>query len=151
MKDNSNLANNKKRVTLQQRFIALSVFIGITTFFLLGWLILRGFLNPELLFGICGFKEKYHLPCPACGMTSSVLAFLSGDIGRSFYLQPAAGVLCSVLFCGWVCSFMSVLGFDLNFIYKRLLFIQLKYWLIGIIIVVLGGWSVTMARALAEI
>lgn len=39
---------------------------------------------------ICPFAAFTGHPCPGCGLTRATLAALSGDLGRSFALQPYA-------------------------------------------------------------
>lgn len=41
-------------------------------------------------------------PCPGCGLTRSILFFLTGQWERSFYLQPlGGGVALFLLYCAW--------------------------------------------------
>ncbi len=35
----------------------------------------------------CWFKEKFHTPCPLCGMTRSVILTLHGNFGEAFQMH----------------------------------------------------------------
>jgi len=94
----------------------------------------------------CGFKEQFGLPCPTCGMTTSVLAFANGQILRAFYVQPAAAVMCCMLICAGLTTFvMAITGTDWGLVRN----IKLKYIIVTLIVIVGGGWAVTLARAFA--
>jgi hypothetical protein len=61
----------------------------------LGWLALVGVaewvswtLGQPL--ELCLFKRLTGLPCPTCGMTRGVLAFLGGHVGLAFAYNPLA-------------------------------------------------------------
>ena len=38
--------------------------------------------------GFCPFRLSTGLPCPACGLTRSVVALVHGDLGASLYFHP---------------------------------------------------------------
>ena len=151
MSDNFKSSVSSNRPKRQERVIAMCVFVSVLAFFAVAWSFNAGILNPKALFGICGLKQKYHIPCPTCGMTSSVRSFTYGNFAESFRLQPAGGVLCVSLVCAGVCSFLTVLGADLRFIYSRLASLRFRYVATVVMIVFLAGWAVTMSRALAKL
>jgi len=96
----------------------------------------------------CGFKQRYGFPCPTCGMTTSVLAFARGRILDSFYIQPVAGLVCSVMV---IAAFLALpcAVFGVHFAMLDLLFSELKlrYVIVGLVVVLAAGWAVTLARA----
>jgi hypothetical protein len=95
----------------------------------------------------CGFKAQFGLPCPTCGMTTSVLAFAGGDILRSFYIQPAAAMLCCILIIiGIGGQVVAISGTDWGLVRE----LKLKYIIVTLIVIVGGGWAVTLARAVAK-
>ncbi len=62
--------------------------------------------------GFCLVKSAVGVDCPACGITRSVMALLSGRIGEAFHIHPAGPIvfgivaavslyLVAVLFGGW--------------------------------------------------
>ena len=111
----------------------------------------RGTVNIEHWFNPCGFKQNYDLPCPTCGMTTSALYFAQGRILMSFYIQPAGGFICSILaIMLFFAFFTAVFGIYFRFLGSLLAEIKIKYVFLIFIIVILGGWAVTFARAVAE-
>ena len=94
----------------------------------------------------CGFKVRFGLPCPTCGMTTSVLTFARGDILHSFYIQPAAAMMCCMLIgIGIFAMIAAIAGTDWGLVRS----IKLKYIIITVIVLIGGGWAVTLARAIA--
>lgn len=95
----------------------------------------------------CGFKMRFGLPCPSCGMTTSVLAFARGDVLQSLYIQPAAAVMCGMLIGVGVFGLAAAIaGTDWGLVRS----IKLKYSIVTFMVIVGGGWAVTMARAIAK-
>ncbi len=41
----------------------------------------------------CAFKERFGVPCPACGMTRSVVLSLHGDVSTAAELNPGGPVI----------------------------------------------------------
>ncbi len=70
----------------------------------------------------CFFKESFHLYCPGCGGSRSLLALLRLDIVGSFILFPALSVSVIILICLYIRVFISflkndekyIMGFHLN-------------------------------------
>jgi hypothetical protein len=58
-------------------------------------------LGHELHWG-CWFKQLFGIPCPACGMTRSVILTLHGQLPQAFQMNAAGpvGVLGLILFSG---------------------------------------------------
>ena len=138
------------RALPHQRIIAAVVFLGITGVFGIAWLAAAGKLDLSFWLGTCGLKQRYGIPCPTCGMTTSVLAFSKGKIIDSFYIQPAAGLLCCVLVIVAFLSFLvAVFGVYFEFIKRFFAEIKIKYIILALIIITAAGWAVTLARALS--
>ncbi len=135
------------RASKRGRIIAAGVFLGILGCFALAGLVGRGRVR---LIEACGFEQKYELPCPTCEMTASVVAFSRGQVLRSFYIQPAGGLICSLLVIGAFLAFTTaVFGVYFRFVERIFREVRLWYWIIGLIVVIGTGWAVTLARALA--
>lgn len=102
----------------------------------------------------CGFKQKYDLPCPTCGMTTSVYKFVRGEIfgyNGSFYAQPAAALLCAILFVVAILAFIiAVFGVYFGFLDRFFKEVKIRHIILALIIIIAAGWTVTLARALAE-
>ena len=58
----------------------------------------------------CLFKSAFHISCPMCGLTRSILALLSFNIGLSFYYN-VFGIVVFMLFI----VFILLLLFDIIF------------------------------------
>ncbi|MHC4411406.1 MAG: DUF2752 domain-containing protein [Planctomycetota bacterium] len=98
----------------------------------------------------CGFKQKYGLPCPTCGMTTSALSFAQGKIKESFSIQPAGGLFCSVLVVAAFLAFLAAF-FGVYFIFLRRFFteVKIRHIILALIIIIVAGWLVTLAGAAA--
>ena len=146
-----NIGRFYTRASKNQRLIAGSVFLGILFVFLFGHLSASGYFDIGKMFGPCGFKQKYNLPCPTCGMTRSFLAFSKGEIVKSFLLQPAGGLFWVILvLTAFLSLIMCVFGVYFNFINQLLLEVKIRYIILFLIIVIACGWAVTLCRSIAE-
>jgi len=100
--------------------------------------------------GYCGFKQRYGLPCPTCGMTTATLAFAQGKIFDAFYVQPAGALLCCVLVVTAFLAFLiAVFGVYFRFLERFFREVKVKYIILALIVIIAAGWAVTLARALA--
>jgi hypothetical protein len=135
--------------TRQDRITFLWVFVIIALLFALFYLIKAGLLHlgPG---GGCAFERNYGLPCPTCGWTRAISAFMDGKIIEAFYIQPGAAGGCIILAAvGFFYLLSSALGVNFSFLPPVRLW-QLKHILLMIIIILAAGWAVTLARALAQ-
>jgi hypothetical protein len=48
--------------------------------------------------GVCLFKRVTSIPCPACGITRSILSILQGNLLQAFYWNPFGFLLLVILF-----------------------------------------------------
>jgi len=136
------------RASFRQRLSAGAFFLVLAASF--GLFALAGHYKIPLWPFPCGFKQRYNLPYPTCGVTTSVIAFAQGKIFESFYIQPAAAFLCCVLAVLAIFSlFIAVSGIYFDFLNRFLTGIKIKYVVIALIVIVAVGWAVTLARALA--
>lgn len=137
------------RASARRRITAVLVFLAIAAVFLLAWLM--GRYHITLYPFPCGFKQRFGLPCPTCGMTTAVLSFAQGQIIRSFYIQPAAAFFCVLAivtaFFALLTAFFGVYSPALE---RRLASLKLRYIVAALLLVLAAGWAVTLARALAE-
>jgi hypothetical protein len=140
-----------RRASARQRGIAGLVAAAVVALFAGLWLAQRVGFDFGLLFGPCGMKQRWGLPCPTCGMTTAVLAFARGAILTSFYTQPAAALLCSLLVVGAFFAFLTA-AFGVYFISFDRLFAEIgvKGLVVGLLVILAAGWAVTLARALAS-
>jgi len=133
----------------RQRLAAAWVFLGIAGLFASLYLAQRLGFDFGTLFGPCGFKQRHGLPCPTCGMTTAVLAFARGQIVRAFYVQPAAGLLCSCLAVVAAAALaLAIAGRYPRSFGQVVARVRITHVLIGVGLVVAGGWAVTFIRAM---
>jgi hypothetical protein len=139
-----------RRASARQRRIAALVGSAVVVLFAGLWLAQRVGFDFGLLFGPCGFKQRTGLPCPTCGMTTTVLAFARGAVLTAFYTQPAGAFLCSLLAAAAFFALLTA-AFGVYFtIFDRLFAeIRARYWVLGLLVILAAGWAVTFARALA--
>lgn len=147
----SNSIKKFRPLTFCERLAALGVFLIILLGFGLVYSSVRGWVDMGRLFGVCGFRQMYSLPCPGCYMTHSAQAFVQGRIAESFYIQPAGAVFCvGFAVVGIFALLTAIIGVDFGILRRDFVSRLFKYILIAAIIVLLGGWAVTLARALSE-
>jgi len=150
MQINQRLSERKifSRASRRQRAIAAVVFLTLAACFALLWL--AGHYKFSLWPYSCGFRQRYNLPCPTCSMTTSARAFAQGRILESFYIQPAAGLLCSMLaVSAFLAFFVAVFGVYFRFLERFFAQVKIKYIILALIVIIACGWAVTLARALA--
>ena len=138
------------RASSRQRLIAAVVCIAVVAFFaLFAW---AGHNKTDMgrWLGYCGFKQKYNLPCPTCGVTTTVLAFAQGRILEAFYIQPAAGLLCcGLVVAAFLALLIAVFGVYFGFLERFFTQVKVRYIILAVIVIIAAGWAVTLARALA--
>jgi hypothetical protein len=146
-----NFIRASHQISGRSRLLAGLVFlVGLSSAGLLHWAAINNKIDMEPLIGPCGFKQKYGLPCPSCGMTTAVIVFSKGDVLNAFYIQPAAALICCVAAVVVMFAFiMAVCGTDFGLIDCLAEQIKVRHIILATIVIVCGGWAVTLARALA--
>lgn len=131
---------------------AIAGLISLAVFGSLALLGLAGHYQVDMgrWMGYCGFKQRYGLPCPTCGMTTAVLAFAQGKVWQAFYIQPAAAFLCSfIVVAASLCFLVAVFGIYFNFFDRLFAEVKIRHVIVALMVIVAAGWAVTLARALA--
>ncbi len=149
----SNSVKKTARATIGRRIAAGAVLVVVLGIFFVLWAETRGWIDIGRLTGteICGFKQATGLPCPGCGVTTSAMAFVKGRLFESFYIQPAGAVFCCVLVVTAVFALLiAAFGVDSAFLHQPVSLRMIKYIVIILIIILAGGWAVTLARAIVE-
>jgi len=137
-----------RKASTRQRAAAGIVLLLVLGFFGLFRLWAAGKIDMECWVTPCGFKQQYDLPCPTCGMTTSVLAFASGKVVDSFFIQPAAALMCWIgVLTAFFAFIMAVFGVNFRFLDKFFVGMKIKYIVLALIIVVAAGWMVTLMQA----
>jgi hypothetical protein len=138
------------RASTRQQLLAAVVFLAVAASFGLLWLAATNRINIERWLNPCGFKQRFNLPCPTCGMTTSALAFAQGKILRSFYIQPAAALLCSILvITAFLAFIIAVSGVYFRFLECFFIKVKTKYVIAALLAIIAAGWLVTLTRTLA--
>jgi hypothetical protein len=153
MQKNQPSSEQKKtiRATSRQRIAAGIVFLWIAGFWLFCFLAANGHIDLERMLGLCGFKQRHGLPCPSCGMTTAALVFSQGRIFRAFYIQPAGALGCCILALTAFFSFLiAVFGVYFSILKRFFAEVRIFYLILAVVVIIAGGWAVTLARALAE-
>lgn len=153
MQQNQQL-NNKQKLfgyaTNQQRIIAAVLFLGIAGTFGLSALAANDKIDISWWLRPCGFKQRFGLPCPTCGMTTSLLAFSQGKIFEAFYIQPAGALLYSIaVVVAFLALFTAIFGVYFEFIRRFFAQVKIRYIILALLVIIACGWAVTLARALA--
>lgn len=108
-------------------------------------------VDIELLTDPCGFKQRYGLPCPTCGITSSAMAFADGRILDSFYIQPAGALFCCILAVSGFFAFpVAVFGVYFRFLERFFAEVKIRFIIFAIIVIIAAGWAVMLARAISD-
>jgi hypothetical protein len=136
------------RATSHQRRIAGIVFLSIGVFFVISLLAAYGKINPWPY--PCSFKQQYNLPCPTCGMTAAVCAFVRGKVFDAFLIQPAAAFLSlALVVCGFLAFLVVCFGVYFSFLNRLFEEIKIRYIVLAFLVIIATGWAVTLARLMA--
>jgi hypothetical protein len=140
-----------RRASAKERRIGALIASLIVFLFVALWGLQKANFDFGLLFNPCGFQKNTGWPCPGCGMTRSVLAFARGQIGLSFYTQPAAALGCLLLvMIAFLASLVAVAGVYFRALDRFLKEVKPSHLVIGLLVVISAGWAVTLARALVD-
>ncbi len=135
-------ASPRQRLLAGIVFLVAAASLGLLRMAATGRIDIGRWINP------CGMKQRWGLPCPTCGMTTSALAFVRGEILQSFYIQPSAALLCSVIVtAAFLALVTTVFGVYFHFLVR----IKAKYVILALSVIVAVGWMVTLARELAKL
>lgn len=115
------------------------------------WLSAKGHINLGFWLGVCGFKQRFGLPCPGCGWTHAAQMFVTGHPIRAFTIQPAAAFFCITgVMAGIYALLIAVFGIDFSFSRRLMSAVGVRILLVTMVIVLLAGWAVTLVRAVLQ-
>ncbi|MBL7215462.1 MAG: DUF2752 domain-containing protein [Phycisphaerae bacterium] len=141
----------KQKLSRRARIIAAVIFLVITAGAILLWASAKGYINLRLLVGVCGFKQRFGLPCPGCGWTHAGQVFFTGHILEAFRIQPAAGFFCVVgVLAAIFALHCALFGIDFGFLQYLSKSAGISILLISAIVVIMAGWAVTLIRSILE-
>lgn len=146
-------AKSQKRQTLSSRarivyaLISLTITAGLTVL----WAVEKGHFELGPILGVCGFKQRFGLPCPGCGWTHAAQRFVTGHPFEAFLIQPAAALFSLIAALTAVFSLLFAL-FGVDFLLPERIFCsKSSKWLVAAIItVILAGWIVALTRTIFE-
>jgi len=139
-----------RRASFHQRLRAGIVLLVVAVIFGLLALAAAGKIDINRWLTPCGLKQRYNLPCPTCGITSSALVFVRGKIIGAFYIQPAGAALCCVMVVAAVLAFLvAVFGVYFRFLERFFTKVKIRHIILILLIIMIAGWAVMLARALA--
>lgn len=149
-RQSANVAKIARRATHRERIVAAAISLSVAVWFGGLWGLQKAQFDFGRVLNPCGFKQRTGYPCPACGMTTSVLAFARGQVLTAFYVQPAAALVCALL----VAIAFLALPVALGGVYFRALDrvlneVKIAYLVVGLLVILAAGWAVTLARAFA--
>ncbi len=150
--DQQGISGNKKlKATPGQRRVAMLLFLAVAVTLMGVGLLEASQYDIGRLFMPCGFKVSHGLPCPTCGYTTALRAFVTGHLVAAFRIQPAACMMCVALLASGVIGFYVALsGHYPHWLRKGLIQCRLRYVFLVFFLVVLLGWTVLLAQAYAE-
>jgi hypothetical protein len=138
------------RASFRERLAGGLVFSCVLVLFGFFWLAAANKIEIDRWVDPCGFKQKYGLPCPACGITTSAIAFSQGKVFEAFCIQPAGALLCCILVAvGFLAFLTAAFGVYFGFFKGFFAGVKIKYMLLAIIVIIAAGWVAALARALA--
>jgi hypothetical protein len=80
-----------------ERRVHLNVLLSALVLFTMAALLVRCADALAILPHVCLAQALFGIPCPGCGVTRSALAFLAGDVGRAWSLNPGGAFLCAAV------------------------------------------------------
>jgi hypothetical protein len=131
--------------------LALLICGAITGGGLILWLAAKGYIDLKFWIGVCGFKQRFGLPCPGCGWTHAAQAFLTGHPIEAFLIQPAAALFCvAAILTGIFALLIAVFRINFYFLKRLVQAIGIKILIFCMIAVILAGWLVTLIRTIRQ-
>ena len=92
---------------------------------------------------VCLIKRTTSVPCPSCGATRSVMAFLHGNFTEALYYNPMGYLLIGIMFFAPLLIFYDIITKNDYFysLYRTIeLTLQRKWLAILAILLVLANW-----------
>ncbi len=137
----------KNKRTTEHWFLLLAAGIGLSGLIGIAFFLApdpRGYGTHEALgFATCMPMEVWNVPCPGCGVTTSVAHAVRGAFLQSILVQPFGFLLCtaSIAFIAWV-SYGHFRGKDMG---HWLASVRWKRWVLAGAIAMSLGWGYKLA------
>ncbi|MFH1549427.1 MAG: DUF2752 domain-containing protein [Planctomycetota bacterium] len=96
----------------------------------------------------CAFRETTGLPCPSCGLTTSMAYMARFQFGRAFFANPFGCVgFPVVVFIGILGAFSLVSGASFSRIMERFFGLKVLY---GLALLLILSWGFTLLTTLLK-
>jgi hypothetical protein len=132
--------------TLEDRLLFMSIFIAISSIFIVFILTEKGIirLSPS---GGCAFYRNTGIPCPTCYWTRAMQDFVKFRTTKALMVQPAATICYIILLFAAFFSLLSAV-FGVNFVFLP----PVRLWRLDLIAftaaaIVLAGWLITIFKS----
>lgn len=101
---------------------------------------------------VCPIKHIFHIPCPSCGSTRSIISLLHGNIIDSIYINPLGILLTVIIILSpiWIMIDFFTKSQSLFMIYKKIdQYIRKKPVIIVVaVILMLSNWTWNIIKGL---
>jgi hypothetical protein len=135
------IGKSQNRISLGGRITAGGIALLMAGGFFFFWACDHGWIDLAPMLGICGFKQRFGLPCPGCGWTHSIQAFTAGRIKEAFCLQPAAAVFClAAIAVFFFALHIAIFGVDFAFLRWVRSPGGIKVLIFAAVAIILIGW-----------
>jgi hypothetical protein len=142
---------NHEKLSVSGRLVAAGIFALITAGFGLIWASANGSVNLSYWLGVCGFKQRFGLPCPGCGWTHAAEMFVTGHPLQALVIQPAAGFFCVVFLLSAIFALhCAVFGINSSILQRIFCTKNVCFLLIGACFIIVAGWLVNLIRTILE-
>jgi len=142
---------NRQKLSISGRLVAAGIFAVIVIGFGLLWAAANDYINLSYWLGVCGFKQRFGLPCPGCGWTHAAEMFVTGHPLQAFVIQPAAGVFCVVFVLTAVFALhCAVFGINSSLLQRIFCSKGVCLLLVAACFVIVVGWMVNLIRTILE-
>lgn len=152
MTENQNTKSEKhEKLSPVARLAGAAVFLIITGGFYLLWASSKGDIDLGHWFGVCGFKQRFGLPCPGCGWTHAAEMYVTGHFLQAFIIQPAAAFFCIVFTLVAIFALHCAI-FGIHFRFLKHVFSSKGsvILIIAACVIILAGWLVNLIRTILE-
>ena len=119
-----------------ERRMHLNVLLSHVLLFIGAALLVRVPNGLAMVPHVCLVQSLFGIPCPGCGITRSVLAFLGGDVGGALTLNPVGPVLLVVFAIQVPLRSLALRGAR----WSRCVLSTSRATTIGVLIVLIGNW-----------
>lgn len=87
----------------------------------------------------CQFLARTHLPCPSCGMTTSVTYLTHGNLAASLWIQPMGTVIgLAAAAAFWICLYIAITGKPA---FRLVRIVPVGYYVLPLMFFAIAAWG----------